>query len=145
MHKDFYASGFLYNPQAQQILLQQQITADENSQWSLFGKRVGRGKSGEETFLELIFEHLKLKLKLKNVFYVYTKFASGKNQDHSIYYAIVKRKFKLPLANSVTFEWFSFKQLHKLSISEQTKHDIMIGQRVIDSAIRKSLGLKTIG
>jgi hypothetical protein len=145
MHKDFYASGFLYNPLSQQILLQQQTAADENSPWGLLESEVTNGSCGEETFRNLISKHLNIKISLRKIFYIYTRYADGADKHHSIYYAEVKRAPKSFSSNKSKFSWFTFKQIHKLTLSEQTKHDIMVGQRVIDSAIRKSLGQQTIG
>ena len=144
MHKDFYASGFLYNPLSQQILLQQNL-ADENGSWNLLGDQVNGETFGEEAFKNLVQKHLNVKISLKNILYVYTRYASGTNKNHSIYYAEVKRARKTFLSKKYRFNWFNFKQLHKLNLSEQTEHDITVGQRVIQSAIRKSLGLRTIG
>jgi len=144
MHNDFYASGFLYNPLSQQILLQQNLT-DENAPWTLLEDEVGSGSFGEETFKDLVHKHLKIKLNLKKILYVYTRNAIGTEKDHSIYYAEIKRARKSFMSKTSRFAWFNFKQLHKLNIAEQTKHDITVGQRVIESTIRRSLGLRTIG
>ncbi len=145
MHKDFYASGFLYNPQSQQILLQQQITADENSQWGLLEHEVTNGSSGEEVFKDLVLKHLNVKIGLKNILYVYTRFSTETNKDHSIYYAEVRKLKKQLSSKKFRFAWFTFKQICKLNISEQVEHDVMVGKRVIDSSIRRSLGQQTIG
>lgn len=146
MHKDFYASGFLYNPLSQQILLQQQKTTDGTNEWSLFTSKVTAGGNGEEVFSEEIAKKLNLKVSIKNIHYIYTHFSTELNKDHSIYYAEAKTaRKKYPETGDYIFGWFNFKQIHKLKISEQVKHDIMVGQRVIDSATRKSLGQQTIG
>jgi hypothetical protein len=50
-----------------------------------------------------------------------------------------------PSTKKAAFAWFSFKQIQKLRIPDQIKQDIIVGQRVIDSATRKSLGQQTIG
>lgn len=145
MHKDFYASGFLYNPQSQQILLQQPITADENSQWGLLENEVVGGGFGEETFKELVLRHLNVKLSLRKIFYIYTRYASGTEKNHSIYYAEVRKLRKSLQSKKHRFNWFTFKQIYKLNIPEQVEHDIMVGKRVIDSEVRRSLGQQTIG
>lgn len=145
MHKDFYASGFLYNPQSQQILLQQQITADENSPWGLLENEVVNGDFGEKVFKDLIQKHLKVRVSLKNILYIYTRYAEGTDKNHSIYYVEVRRLRKKLSSKKFRFAWFTFKQVGKLNISEQVEHDIMVGKRVIDSAVRKSLGQQTIG
>jgi hypothetical protein len=145
MHKDFYASGFLYNPQSQQILLQKQITDDDNTPWGLLEDEVVDGSFGEEAFKKLVLKHLNVKLNLKKILYVYTRYAERTNKDHSIYYAETRKIQKKLLSKRLKFAWFDFKHIHKLNLSEQAKHDIMVGQRVIDSATRRSLGQQTIG
>jgi hypothetical protein len=66
-------------------------------------------------------------------------------KDHYISYAKIGRLEKFPETKEAVFAWFNFKQVQKLNLSEQTKHDIMVAQRVIDSATRRSLGQQTIG
>jgi hypothetical protein len=61
-----------------------------------------------------------------------------------MHYAIVNKLEKFPDNAKTLFSWFTFKQIQKLHISNQIKQDIIVGQRVIDSAIRKSLGQQTI-
>lgn len=145
MHKSLYASGFLYHPKSQQILLQQKNSADSNSFWSLLGKKAIKNKTGEETFRDIFYEELSIKLKLHNINSIYTYFSREKGANHNIYYAEVKRLHKCSSSTKTEFAWFNFKQIQKLNLSEQTKRDIIVGQRVIDSSIRKSLGLRTIG
>lgn len=145
MHKDFYASGFIYHPKSQQILLQQQTSANDNPLWTLLGKKPTKNQTGEEALKDLFFELLNLKIKLDNIKIIYSYFSKELSKDHNIYYAEVKSLHKYPVSKHTTFAWFTFKQIQKLNVSEQTKQDIIIGQRVIDSSIRKSLGLRTIG
>ncbi len=144
MHKDFYASGFLYHHKSQQILLQQINSADQNPLWSLFGKKAIKNKTGEETFRDIFFDELGIKLKLNNINSIYT-YSPKDGVDYNIYYAVVKRLHKSKSSSKTEFAWFNFKQIQKLNLSEQTRQDIMVGQRVIDSFIRKSQGLRTIG
>lgn len=145
MHKDFYASGFIYHPKSQQILLQQQVSASNNKEWTLLGKKKAKNATGEETFKELFFEAINLKIKLANIKVIYSYFSKELNMDDNVYYAEVSKLYKTSVSKNTIFSWFTFKQIQKLNISEQTKQNIIIGQRVIDSSIRKSLGLRTIG
>lgn len=145
MHKDIYASGFLYHPGSQQILLQQLNSDKQNCFWSLSGEKVIKSKTGEETFKQIFYEKLSLKLKLSNIHFVYAYFSEEKSKDYNVYYAEVKKLHKFSESKKTTFAWFNFKQIHKLNLTEQTKHDIIVAQRVIDSSVRKSLGLRTIG
>lgn len=144
MHKDFYASGFLYHPKSEQILLQQKIIINGNSYWTLFTKKSTEDKSGEESFNELLHETLNLDLKLNKIKIIYS-YVSKELNKQNIYYAEVKSLQKYPVSENTTFTWFTFKQIHKINVSEQTKHDIIVGQRVIDSNMRRDLGERTIG
>jgi len=145
MHKDFYASGFLYHPKSQQILLQQPITADTGTEWSLFEGEGLKEETAEETFKRVIFLHLHLEIKPKQIFPIYSYFHDDKGKNNFIHYAIVRKMETFPSTKKAAFAWFSFKQIQKLRIPDQIKQDIIVGQRVIDSATRKSLGQQTIG
>lgn len=142
MHKDFYASGFLYNPKTQQILLQQAKSADNNNEWVLFGAEHDKEETLKEKFLNFINELLNLNLKENAIFPVYDYTDKGKNVF--IFYVHVKKLEKFN-HKSKNFAWFTFKQVQKLGLSDQTKQDIIVSQRVIDSSIRKGLGERTIG
>jgi len=144
MHKDFYASGFLYHNRSQQILLQQITSANNEPTWFLFGGDGLGDETGEETFSRVIAAVLRLKLKLSAVCPVYKYFHEEMKKDHYISYAKIGKLEKFPETKDAVFGWFNFKQVQKLNLSQQTKHDIMVAQRVIDSATRRSLGQQTI-
>lgn len=145
MHKNFYASGFLYHPKSEQILLQQTNSAGQSPSWSLFGEKEIKNKTGQEAFRDIFLAKLGIKLKLENINSVYTYSINEKGANYNIYYAKVKRLHKSLNSGKAKFAWFNFKQIQKLNLSEQTRQDILIGQRVINSSIRKGLGQKTIG
>lgn len=145
MHKDFYASGFLYHSHSQQILLQKLNSKTEDTKWSLFEKKNQDKENPEETFSNIIYSHLHLKLKPNSIYPIYNYTQSHENKNIYIYYGKITKLEKLNSTSKVTFSWFTFKQIHKLNISEQTRQDIIIGQRVIDSASRKKSGERTIG
>jgi hypothetical protein len=145
MHKDFYASGFLYHSRSGQILLQQKNSASKDTEWCLIGGVNLKGETSEQTFLRIIKQLLGLNLKPTAACSIYTYFHEGLKKDHYINYAKVTKLENFPSVKDAVFAWFNFKQIHKLNVSEQTKQDIIVGQRVIDSATRKSLGERTIG
>lgn len=144
MHKDFYASGFLFHPRSQQILLQQQNSADTESVWDLFGDKRLDKETEEETFRRAIYSNLRLKLKPRAIKPVYSYYREDKNKNNYICYAKVEKLEKFQNKKNL-FAWFTFKQIQKLNVSEQTRQDILVGQRVIYSSVRKRLGLRTIG
>lgn len=145
MHKNFYASGFIYHAPTQQILLQQQTSVNNfPSVWSLF-EGVNLYKEDAETaFLRIIYSSLRIKLNPKSIFPVYSYFHKKMNKNHYIICAEIKNLKDFSPNNGIIFAWFTFKQIVKLQLSEQAKHDITVGQRVIDARLRKSLGQKTL-
>jgi hypothetical protein len=141
MHKQsFYASGFLYHPASQQILLQQPLATPHSSVWSLFEDVPAGKETPEKTFRRLMNKFLGLKIKLTDIHPVYCYRCSGKN--HQIVYGQLKTVKKFSPKRGVTFGWFTLKQITKLSLNTQAKHDIVVAQRVIDASIRKTLGQK---
>ncbi|MCL5432627.1 MAG: hypothetical protein M1524_00735 [Patescibacteria group bacterium] len=144
MHKKFYASGFFYHPPTQQILLQQKkSTENSSSLWSMFGDECSSEKNAAQTFLRLINKLLKIKIKPDFIHPIYTYFHKDIGKNHAVFYAEVHEVKNFSSKKGV-FTWFTFKQILKLQLSEQTKQDLIVGQRVIDAGIRKGLGLKTL-
>ena len=96
MHKDFYASGFLYHPKTQQILLQQPNTASTETEWSLFEGECLVKETAGEAFKRIIYSHLHLELKPKSIFPIYSYFHEGKGKNNFLHYAIVRKLEKFP-------------------------------------------------
>lgn len=141
MHNDFYASGFLYHPVSQKILLQQNSSQPATSSWTLFGTSC-QEKDDPEIILKHVISSL-LGIQTKKILPVYSYANEEKNVRQYIGYAIAKTKKTISLKNDFQFAWFSFKEILKLHIDTQTKHDIVVGQRVIEAQERKRLGLHT--
>lgn len=142
MHKSFCASGFLYNPDSQQILLQQNAdSVTSSSQWKLFEGVYG-DKDQPESIFKSVLQKL-FKIKSLTVVPVYSYFNESEEKDQNIYYASLSSTQNFPSKNGLMFAWFSFKEITKLHLDEQTKHDIIVGQRVIEAAMRKQRGEHT--
>lgn len=142
MHKNFYASGFLYHPQSQQILLQQNNSiANMSSPWLLFGGSYLEEEGPEGLFKDVIFKLLDIEIGVVHTVYSYLNESNDAFQH--IVYSQLNEFQNFSSKNNLTFGWFTFKEVLKLKISEQTKHDIVVGQRVIEAAVRKSLGEHT--
>jgi len=144
MHKAFYASGFLYHLPSGKILLQQQSTPGASSLWSLFGKQGLHKEKAEVTFQRVIYDLLHVKLPLVAIYPIYTYFYKDINKDHAVFYAEVEDTKRFSSINTVKYTWFTLKRVQKLDLSEQTRQDITVGQRVINARMRKSLGLPTL-
>lgn len=143
MHKNFYASGFFYHSPTEQILLQQKKTTIP-SIWSLFGGLNLYNEDAQDTFQRIVYETLHIKLSLVSIHPIYEYFNNNMSKNHYILYTETGKMRNFRPVNGTIFEWFSFKQILKLQLSQQAKHDIVVGERVIDARMRKSLGIQTL-
>lgn len=143
MRKKFYASGFLYHLPSQQILLQQQTPTLPAiaSPWFLFNNSYSEREEPNEIFKNIIFDLLHIKI--DNIHPVYSYVNDNTNTYQTIIYSELQEFQDFSPKNGLTFCWFSFKDVLKLYASEQIKHDIVVGQRVIDAKRRKSEGKHT--
>jgi len=140
--KKFYASGFLYHPDSTKILLQQENANDPKSLWSLLGSKNIGSETSQENFVRNAKSFLHLDLLANAVYGVYDYFRLGKNY---VSYAIVKKLTDFPTIGKTVFAWFRIKEITKLALSDQTKQDLIVGQRIIDCEIRKKAGGQTLG
>lgn len=131
MQNIHYVSGFLYFPASGKILLQQKGEDINSSAWSLFsGKRTTNGVS--ESFQKIIFDQLNVNLKSDSIKPIYDYKHTEKSEIHFIYYAQVTHENLHTNAKSkCKAKWFSLKEINKISLKPQVRHDIMIGARVI--------------
>lgn len=133
MHKVFYASGFLFNLENQQILLHQsKQKTDTVSLWSMFGKTNDKKEDPLLTFQRAIYNALKVKLAKEHIHPVYNYFHSVNNRMHYIYYGQVTKMQNYTFPGE-TLSWFTFKQTLKLRFTEETRQDIVVAQRVINA------------
>lgn len=133
MHKSFYASGFIYSLPTQQILLQQSSNAPF---WLLFGDKSQKNEKPIQTFRRSISQQLKIKIPSKIIYFIYD-YSKEQDENYHIFYAqIENRSKKFRVRKGYIVEWFTFKQLSKLQLTEQTKQNIIVGQRVILAASR---------
>jgi hypothetical protein len=139
MHKIFYASGFIYHLPTEQILLQklQSIV----SPWILFEKTYIGDEQPGVIFKDNILEILCIKI--DNIYPIYSYINETTKNNRSLFYATTKDLQEFLPKNGCVFRWFSFKEVLKIQTTEQTKHDIVVGQRVIEAAARKYRGEHT--
>lgn len=141
MLKGFYVNGFLYHEPTNQILLQQ---IQSSPSWSLFeSEEVEEDCNPAATFAELIHNTLQLKLVIKTIQEVYTYLNEEVNKNYSITYAPVRNLKTVPGDKGKIYKWFGPREILKLNLSSQTRHDVTVGQRVIDAKMRKLMGLHT--
>lgn len=126
VHKSIYASGFLYHSPSQQILLQQ-LTRDADTMYELFGGSCDTDTDPVTVFQKSVEKALGKKVTASSIHAVYDYIHEG-HGEHFIFYAEVSD----PDAGA---GWFSLSRLSKHVMSEQTRHDIVVGERVIRSLI----------
>lgn len=136
MQKAFFASGFLYHSSSQQILLQQ-FTNGDTVTLSLF-----RGKSRNDTeplvvFQRCIEETLGVKIKSSAIKPVYD-YVHRNLGEHFIFFVEIGDTAAKSYASKSKTAWVSLAKLAKANMSEQTRHDIIIGERVIRSLLASS-------
>jgi hypothetical protein len=107
----------------------------------LLGGQYLEKEEPEALFKNIIFKLLDIELGAVQPIYSYLN--ENTNEFQYIVYSLLSESQNFSLKNNPTFAWFSFKEILKLKISEQTKHDIIVGQRVIEAAGRKSRGEHT--
>ena len=137
MHNSNYASGFLYHPSTEKILLQLTPENRDASLWSLFSDRQ-TVEDQADFFQKIIFDQLRILLQLTAIVPIYDYMRPARRETHFIYYAEVERDdMKLRPKRGCTVRWFTQKEIMKLSLPPQVRHDIMIGTRVIRSIVDK--------
>lgn len=135
MHKDFYASGFLYHVPTQKILLQQTNKPD-GIFLSLFGGKGRKGEDAPSVFQRIILEILELNIPLKSIHQIYD-FPREYGDNHFIQYAEIDDPiFNKVLKQKDTAVWFELKKLSKIKLTDQIRQDIIVGQRVINAIER---------
>lgn len=145
MHKKIYALGFLFHPRTAQILLQQKNSNDPNATWSLLGGLSSPGETPAATFKRILNSDLEITVPLRAISEVYDYIDSESGETKHVCYVLVKSLKGVKTEKGTTnFSWFTLKEISKLKISPLEKQDIIVGQRVIDSASRKSSGEQTI-
>lgn len=132
MHKVFYASGFIYHSPSRQILLQQ-FQNGEDLKLTLFRGKSRKGEDPLAVFRRCIHETLGVNLDNASIMPIYD-YIHDTLGDHFIFYVEVSDTVLPSQYSNDNVAWFSLTKLSKLNIAEQTKHDIIVGERVIRAA-----------
>lgn len=142
VQKSFYVSGFLYHLRTQKILLYQpNLDKGASSIWTMLGGAGIGEEDPQKAFNRVIYQLLNLRIDEKHLHPVYDYFNSNLNADHFVFYARVRSINNLSMPDKDTFSWFNFKQISKLPLSEQSRQDIIVSQRVIQAQARSDSGI----
>ena len=136
MQASFYTSGFLYNLKTHRILLLQSKQRDESTSWTMLGGEGIEGEGAEVAFQRIINKKLNINLKSKDIYPVYDYISNIQNKPHYVFYVEVKNSKSFNDLKKGCPSWVSFSETTKLSVSIQTKQDIVVGERVINAKWR---------
>lgn len=143
VQNSYYVSGFLYSLKTHQILLlSSQEKSDAPSFWSMMG---GENKDGEEAqvaFQRIIQKLLDINLKVKHIHPVYDYFHNTRNKVNYVFYGEVGKTKNFNALKDGILSWVSFRETLKLSFTNQTKQDIVVGERVISARWRDDAAKK---
>ncbi len=140
--KNIQVSGFFYNPTTEQILLHQKSSREElSTSWEFLSGDQKSTEDPREAFKRLAQAALNIKLALSQIRTVYDYNIENKNKEQFIVYVeTTKVRIGQKTASDYTSCWFTFRQLHKLPMTEQTSHDIEVAKRVIKAKVRQDEG-----
>ena len=99
---------------------------------ALFRGKSRNGKDPQTVFQQCIEEALGVAITASSIHPVYD-YIHDKLGEHFIFYVEVSDVTPKIYASKNNTEWFSLSKLSKHEMSEQTRHDIIIGERVIRS------------
>ena len=133
MHKPFFASGFLYHSPSHQILLQELKSVD-NVKLVLFRVSSHNGDDPQVVFQHCVEEALGVEIAASSIHPVYD-YIHDRLGEHFIFYVEVADITPGAYASKNKAEWFLLSKLSKYPMSEQTRHDIIVGERVIRSLL----------
>lgn len=143
MNKAICVRGFLYHPATNQVLLRQKSASAKTPQeLSPLCYLIEEPCLKNDIPIFLFQKSLKslLGINIKNAIPVYTYYDEDEKKNVFVYYTIIKQKKNFPDKGNSSFVWSSLKQVTKLKLTKRIEHDLIIGQRVIDSAGRKKRG-----
>lgn len=137
MHKPFYASGFLYHPPTEQILLRH-VTTDKapSPTWCMVSGIALKNEEPLETFKRCVHKLIAVSLDPKRIFPVYDYFHNTYNTMNYVFYAEVKKLIDFSVDDKRGLSWVTFKQTMKLPFDTQSKQDVIIAERVIKAQAR---------
>lgn len=137
MQTQVYASGFLYHKPSGRILLQQ-IQQGADVSFTMFRRKCGSGNNPRQVFRRYVEFTLKRTVADATVVQVYDYIRTGVGK-HIVFYVETADITPDTLPSGAGSEWLLLAKLSKYPMSEQTRHDIIIGGRVIRAKADKSM------
>jgi hypothetical protein len=132
VHKPFYASGFLYHSPTQKILLQHLSNNNDDTKLVFFREKSQNGNNPQTVFKQCVENALGIPISESSIHPVYD-YVHDKLGEHFIFYVEVTDEIPATYSSKNKTEWLTISKLSKCNMSEQTRHDIVVGERVIRS------------
>jgi len=136
VHKPFYASGFLYHSPTQQILLQQ-FKSGTSVNLVLFRGSSKNGETPQEVFRTCIEKALGTAIDSSSIHPIYD-YVHEQLGEQFVFYVEVRDATPKEYKSKNKTEWLPLTKVPKRVMSEQTHHDIVVGERVIRSSYETS-------
>lgn len=133
MQNSFHASGFVYHSPTQQILLQQFENGD-SVKLTLFGNKSQKGTDPKIVFQRMMEDTLGIPIPLEAIYPIYD-YTNDNLGEHFIFFVEVTDITPKAYPSKNKTDWYSLSKLSKYAMSEQTRHDIIVGERVIRSLL----------
>lgn len=105
----------------------------------MFGGISRAGEDAPTALQRILFEQINMHIETKQLFPVYDYFYEALKKIHYVFYVEVKKLYHPLTLLPGECSWFTFKQITKLGLAEQAKHDVIISERVINAQERSRL------
>jgi mutator protein MutT len=123
----FYAGGFLYNPDTNEVLLHRRDNkTDINpNKWAFFGGLNEAGETPSQTFIREIREELNIEVSEKDAKKL-TDYLNEELQTYRyVFFALShKDKSEMRLSEGADFDWISLESVFDYDLTEKTKLDL---------------------
>lgn len=136
MQTPFHASGFIYHPASGQILLQEFHSGDD-VMLSLFGSASNNSADPQTVFQQCVEKALGMKVSPTSIHPVYD-YVHDNLGEHYIFYVEVSEAKPVMAGTKNKAAWCPLSKLAKLNMSEQTRHDIVVGERVLRNLLEST-------
>lgn len=123
----FYAGGFLYNPQTNEVFLHKRDgnTKFNPNAWAFFGGLNEPGETPVECFVRELEEETGLKVSPSDVIYLYDYLNKEFNTHRYVFYVITNVAIEeLTLGEGAGFGWISLDEIDKYKLTEKTERDL---------------------
>lgn len=123
---EFWAGGFLYNPQSRKVLLHKRDgnTIYNPNTWAFFGGTNEVGEDPAETFIREFKEETEIDIIPQRVVLLSTHTEKAREIPHYVFFAEVDLLETVILHEGAGYGWFTFDELDSLTMVELVRKDL---------------------